>query len=146
MKNWTDRWITKKVVLLFSLTITGVFFASIWFLTSFICSPDVIGNCRLYKKVIDQSTVITIWGPVSLLFFLAALKLPNTAFARWARFSIWWIPLSFTATLLASDRHPANILSISDREIVGFVCLILYALISVGVIIRGFWQMHVKRS
>jgi len=88
-------------------------------------------------------------APLILLvpFSLLTYKMREEVFRAWLHFAYWWIPLSIVLTLLASGGSGGGfgIPNVFDQEFVAFVFSVLFAIISLVIILWKYLATRKKR-
>lgn len=97
------------------------------------CNHSTESLCWQYWNTIGPLKK-SVYISIPFLFFsLVAYAFREEVFRTWARFAIWWVPLSILFSNLSSDR-PGHFAP-SSRYTITLLCFFLFIFISSGIII-----------
>ena len=125
---------TKKSVLIGSVTGVVFFILGMLFLMNDACSVDAWVRCRNVDELVNTLLTLLMFAIPIFLFSLLTYFLKEEIFRIWLRFTYWWVPLSFVMVIFSSD-HSGGLLGISDQEIFGILTWGLYIIISLIIVV-----------
>ena len=122
----------KRIILFVSLAVVVLWIVTDQLHLIRLCGEVSHTFCREVSYNIMIASIIIL--PV-FIFSIITYFLREEVFRIWARFTVWWVPLSFVIVLFASSRQSANIVGLSDQAIFGFLSWGLYVLVSFIIVV-----------
>lgn len=131
MGNIIETYVSRKVVLIFSILATIGFLAFLFPQISGLCS-EYQPNCR---DPFHYAAVAVLWAPALLLLSLFMGSIEKKALGSWSKFALSWIIVSTIVVYLISPQSNFN--EPDWKSIVSLSLAAIFFVISVAIILKN---------